>query len=32
MMNLLKIYKEEYDDTINLNPIKIESKEYNYKN
>ena len=32
MTVLLKSYKEKYNDTINLNPAKIESKEYNYKN
>lgn len=32
MMNFLEIYKEEYYNTINLNPIDIESKEYNHKN
>tara|TARA_B100001059_G_scaffold227203_1_gene256692 strand:+ start:112 stop:1602 length:1491 start_codon:yes stop_codon:yes gene_type:complete len=32
MMNLLKYNMELADDTINLNPSKIQSKEYNYKN
>ena len=32
MMNLLKHNMELTDDTINLNPSKIQSKEYNYKN
>ena len=32
MMNLLKHNMELTDDTINLNPSKIISKEYNYKN
>ena len=31
MMKLLSYHRDATDDTINLKPLKIQSKEYDYK-